>query len=168
MKASISLNEPEFDKNAFIRSYLETQKVYAAARAVQTPRVIAAASSYIDPADPLDKPPENTERPNRDYARARAEKDGSASVLLQPRAPAQPASHPPTKPARSTATAKLHDTVFNSSNRHQGVESSHQRSASPPAPPRKAQPRRNMENSDPEYTAREFYHTTYALQLIDL
>jgi hypothetical protein len=152
------MSEAPADKNAWVRSYLDSQRIYTAARAVQGPRNLETQSHSSNLSPSGDSEDISGHAAASSNALVRAENDAaSVSVLLRPRAPAPLALDANTQPARPSKEAprdaeasyeRTHDSAANAAHEHSG------RSL---APTRKSQPRKNMENSDPEYAARTCY-----------
>jgi hypothetical protein len=152
------MSEAPADKNAWVRSYLDSQRIYTAARAVQGPRNLETRShsSILSPSG--DSEDISGHAAASSNAPVRVENDAaSVSVLLRPRAPAPLALGANMQPARPSKEAPRDAEASYERTHESAVNVAHEHSGRSLAPTRKSQPRKNMENSDPEYAARTCY-----------
>jgi hypothetical protein len=152
------MSEAPADKNAWVRSYLDSQRIYTAARAVQAPQNLETRShsSILSPSGDSESISGHVAASRN--AMVRAENDAaSVSVLLRPRAPAPLGLDADTQPARPSKEAPRDAEVPHERTHDSAANAAHEHSGRSLAPTRKSQPRKNMENSDPEYAARTCY-----------
>jgi hypothetical protein len=156
MQNLASQREVSVDKSALIRSYLESQRMYATARAVQRPRDFSPVDQSIQAVDipneiPADFPGQDV---RKDAPSGREQRNSTTSPHLFPRSAPAPAIPLHTAPSFKSISRLQVRSIARDDRIHSRLDKHSKHTMTVDTIPSSKRRKVNMENDDPDYIAR--------------